>query len=80
MAAGGGPIHLLDATEWERVIRANLTGTFLVCKHALARMIEQGGKALAAYMKPREEGKYKGEMTEEVTDVVKTVGHVAEPR
>jgi polyhydroxyalkanoate synthase len=44
----------------------------------LARMIEQGGKALAAYMKPREEGKYKGEMTEEVTDVVKTVGHVAE--
>jgi NAD(P)-dependent dehydrogenase (short-subunit alcohol dehydrogenase family) len=39
--AGGGPIHLLDATEWERVIRVNLTGTFLVCKHALARMIEQ---------------------------------------
>ena len=44
----------------------------------LARMIEQGGKALAAYMKPREEGKFKGEMAEEVTDVVKTVGHVAE--
>jgi NAD(P)-dependent dehydrogenase (short-subunit alcohol dehydrogenase family) len=39
--AGGGPIHLLDATEWERVIRVNLTGTFLVCKHALGRMIEQ---------------------------------------
>ena len=43
-----------------------------------ARMIEEGGKALAAYMKPREEGKFKGEMAEEVTDVVKTVGHVAE--
>jgi NAD(P)-dependent dehydrogenase (short-subunit alcohol dehydrogenase family) len=39
--AGGGPIHLLDTAEWERVIRVNLTGTFLVCKHALARMIEQ---------------------------------------
>jgi NAD(P)-dependent dehydrogenase (short-subunit alcohol dehydrogenase family) len=37
----GGPIHLLDAAEWDRVIRVNLTGTFLVCKHALTRMIEQ---------------------------------------
>src|SRR5450631_1503894 len=44
----------------------------------LARMIEEGGKALAAYMKPREEGKFKGELTDEVTDVVKTVGQVAE--
>lgn len=39
--AGGGPIHLLDTAEWDRVIRVNLTGTFLVCKHAIARMIEQ---------------------------------------
>jgi NAD(P)-dependent dehydrogenase (short-subunit alcohol dehydrogenase family) len=39
--AGGGPIHLLDATEWERVVRVNLTGTFLVCKHALTHMVEQ---------------------------------------
>ncbi len=46
--------------------------------HNLARMIEEGGKALAAYMKPREEGKIKSEMAEDVTDVVKTVGHVAE--
>lgn len=44
----------------------------------LARMIEEGGKALAAYMKPREEGKLKGDQAEAVTDVVKTVGHVAE--
>jgi polyhydroxyalkanoate synthase len=44
----------------------------------LARMIEEGGKALAAYMKPREEGKFKGEQAEAVTDVVKTVGQVAE--
>jgi NAD(P)-dependent dehydrogenase (short-subunit alcohol dehydrogenase family) len=39
--AGGGPIHLLPQTEWERVIRINLTGTFLVAKAAVARMIEQ---------------------------------------
>ena len=46
--------------------------------HNLARMIEEGGKALAAYMKPREEGKLKDDQAESVTDVVKTVGHVAE--
>jgi NAD(P)-dependent dehydrogenase (short-subunit alcohol dehydrogenase family) len=39
--AGGGPVHLLDLVEWERVIAINLTGTFLVAKAALARMIEQ---------------------------------------
>jgi NAD(P)-dependent dehydrogenase (short-subunit alcohol dehydrogenase family) len=39
--AGGGPVHLLDQTEWNRVIGINLTGTFLVAKAALAKMIEQ---------------------------------------
>jgi NAD(P)-dependent dehydrogenase (short-subunit alcohol dehydrogenase family) len=39
--AGGGPIHLLEAAEWDRVVRVNLTGTFLVCKHALPHMVEQ---------------------------------------
>jgi NAD(P)-dependent dehydrogenase (short-subunit alcohol dehydrogenase family) len=39
--AGGGPVHLLDRSEWERVISINLTGTFLVAKAALARMIER---------------------------------------
>jgi len=39
--AGGGPIHLLDEAEWDRVLRVNLTGTFVVCKHALRHMIEQ---------------------------------------
>jgi len=39
--AGGGPLHLLDQAEWERVIGINLTGTFLVCKHALRHMLEQ---------------------------------------
>jgi polyhydroxyalkanoate synthase len=44
----------------------------------LARIIEEGGKALAAYMKPREEGKIKREFADEVADVVKTIGQVAE--
>jgi NAD(P)-dependent dehydrogenase (short-subunit alcohol dehydrogenase family) len=39
--AGGGPVHLLNRAEWERVIAVNLTGTFLVAKVAVARMIEQ---------------------------------------
>ena len=39
--AGGGPVHLLDKAEWDRVIAINLTGTFLVAKAALAKMIEQ---------------------------------------
>ena len=43
----------------------------------LASMIEQAGKAIAAYMKPREQGRIEGEYTEFV-DVVKTLGQVAE--
>jgi len=39
--AGGGPVHLLARAEWDRVIGVNLTGTFLVAKAALARMIAQ---------------------------------------
>ena len=39
--AGGGPVHLLDRSEWDRVIAINLTGTFLVAKAAVARMIGQ---------------------------------------
>ena len=39
--AGGGPAHLLDRDEWQRVLDVNLTGTFLCAKHAIARMLEQ---------------------------------------
>ncbi len=39
--AGGGPVHLLDRGEWQRVLDVNLTGTFLCAKRALARMLEQ---------------------------------------
>src|SRR6202051_2768539 len=44
----------------------------------LARLIEESGRALAAYLKPREEGRPSGELAEEVTEVVKTLGQVAE--
>src|SRR5260370_19839772 len=40
-------------------------------------MMEEGGKALAAYLKPREEGRVDGQFAE-VTDVVKTLGQVAD--
>ncbi|WP_293310642.1 SDR family oxidoreductase [Mycolicibacterium sp.] len=38
---GGGPVHLLDAQEWARVLNINLTATFLVVKAAVARMLGQ---------------------------------------
>ena len=43
----------------------------------VARLIEEGGKALAAYMKPREEGRIK-DGGEDIADAVKTIGRVAE--
>jgi polyhydroxyalkanoate synthase len=44
----------------------------------LARLIEEGGRALAAYLKPREAGRGDGEFADEVAEVVKTLGHVLE--
>ncbi|MDR6954327.1 polyhydroxyalkanoate synthase [Ancylobacter sp. 3268] len=44
----------------------------------LARLVEEGGKAMAAYLRPREEGRVKDDIAEEVADVMKTLGHVAE--
>lgn len=39
--AGGCPVHMLESSEWDRILDINLKGTFLVCKHALVRMLEQ---------------------------------------
>jgi len=44
----------------------------------LARLVEEGGRALAAYLKPREGGHNDSELADEITDVVKTLGRVAE--
>jgi len=46
--------------------------------HNLARLVEEGGRALAAYLKPREEGRDDKELADELTEVVKTLGVVAE--
>ncbi len=43
----------------------------------IARMMEEGGKALAAYLKPREEGRVEDQYAE-TTDVVKTMAQVAD--
>jgi polyhydroxyalkanoate synthase len=43
----------------------------------VARMVEQGGRAMAAYLKPREEGRIDGDYSE-LADVVKTLGQVLE--
>ncbi len=44
----------------------------------IARAMESGGKALAAYLKPRESGELKDKSTEDVSEVVKTLTKVAE--
>jgi polyhydroxyalkanoate synthase len=44
----------------------------------VARAMESGGRALAAYLKPRESGEVKDKSTEEVGEVVKTLTSVAE--
>jgi polyhydroxyalkanoate synthase subunit PhaC len=45
--------------------------------HNVARIMEEGGRALAAYLKPREEGQVDDQYSE-VTDVVKTLGQVTD--
>ena len=49
-----------------------------VLSRNIARLVEEGGKALAAYLKPREEGKISGEVAEDLTDAVKSIGRVVE--
>jgi polyhydroxyalkanoate synthase len=44
----------------------------------LARLVEEGGRALAAYLKPREQGRNADGAADEVAEVVKTLGQVAE--
>lgn len=44
--AGGGPIHLLDEADWQRVLDINLTGTMLSVKACLPHMISQRGGSI----------------------------------
>ncbi|MEM9633918.1 MAG: class I poly(R)-hydroxyalkanoic acid synthase, partial [Pseudomonadota bacterium] len=44
----------------------------------LAKTLEQAGKAMAAYIEPREQGKIKDDTSDELTGVVKTLAQVGE--
>jgi len=44
--AGGGPVHLLEADEWDRVMDVNLKGTFIVDKYAARHMLERGSGSI----------------------------------
>ena len=39
--AGGGPVHMVDGDEWDRVVDINLKGTFHTCKAAITLMLDQ---------------------------------------
>nr|WAW84753.1 poly(3-hydroxyalkanoate) polymerase [Xanthobacter sp.] len=43
----------------------------------LARLVEEGGKAMAAYLSPREQGKT-DDLADDIADAMKTVGQVVE--
>jgi len=51
---------------------------FTALSQNLARLVEQGGKAAAAYFRPLEDGRTNSDVAEHVEDAVKTLGHVAE--
>ena len=46
--------------------------------HNIAQAIEQGGKVMAAYLRPRESGEIKTTIADEVAEMVKSIGRVAE--
>jgi 3-oxoacyl-[acyl-carrier protein] reductase len=41
-----GIVHQLSLHDWEFVLRVNLTGVFLSCKHALPHIIDAGGGSI----------------------------------
>ncbi len=43
LAETAGDVVELDLAEWRRALDVNLTGVFLVCKHALPALAEAGG-------------------------------------
>jgi len=40
--AGGGPVHLIDPVEWDRVVDINLKGTYHACRAVLPGMLARG--------------------------------------
>lgn len=43
---GGGLAHELAMEEWDRVVDINLKGSFLVAKHVLRQMVQQGSGSI----------------------------------
>jgi len=43
----------------------------------LARLVEESGRALSAYLKPREQGEVADQVAEQIADAVKTISQVA---
>ena len=43
----------------------------------LARLVEESGRALSAYLKPREQGEVADQIAEQIADAVKTISQVA---
>lgn len=41
-----GATHELELSTWEKIVRVNLTGTFLTLKHALPHLMAAGGGAI----------------------------------
>lgn len=45
VASLGGPVET-TLEEWERVMRINVTGTYLACRHVIPQFLRQGGGAI----------------------------------
>jgi polyhydroxyalkanoate synthase subunit PhaC len=71
------PRDLLPAKPAERAAPPMAAVDLERFSQNIVRLIEEGGKAFAAYLKPREEGQVKGE-AQELAAVVKTLGQVVE--
>jgi NAD(P)-dependent dehydrogenase (short-subunit alcohol dehydrogenase family) len=44
--ASGGPVHMVDPADWQRVLDVNLTGTMLSARAVLPHMIEARGGSI----------------------------------
>ena len=50
--ADDAAVHELELSAWDRTIRTNLTGTFLVCKHGVRVLMESGGGSVVIVGSP----------------------------
>jgi NAD(P)-dependent dehydrogenase (short-subunit alcohol dehydrogenase family) len=48
----GGPLHELEAPDWDELLAVNLRGTFLTCREALRHMLPAGAGAIVCMSSP----------------------------